>query len=145
MRATTLFLFWLLLIWQTGFTCSTALTHTHDDIREAEIVVTAWVGCTLTGTISDVPVQFWADSSTCSLRDKVPGTFQIRFDATCGQVLELSDGPLSPYCAPGLPTPTPTPTPSPSPLRECQSNEFVGNPPQCLCLKGFKGKSGKCK
>ena len=104
---------WLLMPSQT-FTCSTAFVHAHDQIREGQIQVTSWSGCELSGILNGAAVRLWADGSSCSLRDKVPGTFQIRWDATCGQVLDLSDGPLPPYCPPS-PTPTPIASPSPTP------------------------------
>jgi len=114
-------LLWWLISLQT-FSCPTAFSHVHDQIREGQIQITAWSGCAVTGVINNVNVQLWADSSTCPLRSKVPGVFQIRWDATCKQVIDLSDGPLPPYCPPSpSPTPLPTPTatltliPSPSP------------------------------
>jgi hypothetical protein len=99
-----------------SFTCSTASTHAHDAIREGEIQISSWSGCTMSGTIAGASVQLWADGSSCPLHEKVPGTFQVRYDATCGQVIDLSDGPLPPYCP--MPTATPTPVPSPTPTPE---------------------------
>jgi len=109
-----LLLVWLLTPAQT-FTCTTAVVHAHDKVRDAQIQVTAWTGCSLSGVIDGANVQLWADGSSCGLRDKVPGTFQIRYDVSCGQVLELSNGTLSPAC-PASPTPTPVASPSPTPV-----------------------------
>jgi hypothetical protein len=96
------------------YTCATAYNHVHTDIREGQVQVSSWVGCTMVGTINGQAVQLWADSATCPLKAKVPGTFSIRYDFTCKQVLDLSDGALPPYC-PSSPTPTPVPSPTPSP------------------------------
>lgn len=115
MRGLLLFMLWLTILMQPqSFTCTTAPAHAHDQIREGQIQITSWTGCALSGTVNGVNVQLWADSSTCGLRSKVPGVFQVRYDDTCKQVLDLSDGPLPPYCPPS-PSPTPTPTPAASP------------------------------
>lgn len=95
------------------YTCTTAFTHVHTDIREGQITVSSWSGCTVVGTIGGVSKQLWADGTTCPLRTKVPGVFQVRYDAACGQVLTLSESSLPPWCPP-TPTPTPQPTPSPT-------------------------------
>lgn len=50
--------------------------------------------------------------------------------------------PLPSPTAPPTPEP-PLPSPSPSPIRECFTNERIG--PHCICIKGEKGKSGKCR
>ncbi len=116
-------------------TCTTAPLHAHDQIREAQIQVTSWSGCTLSGVVAGVNVQLWADGSTCGLRDKVPGTFQVRFDETCKQVIDLSDGPLPPYCPPS-PTPTPviSPTPAPTPLPTPTTDDCVIDAPASVLL-----------
>ena len=104
---------------RSPYDCTSAFAHAHDDVREGRIEISSWEGCMMGGTIAGAYTVLYADGN-CELRAKVPGTFNIRYDATCGQVLELSTGPLSPYCAP-TPTPapapsaTPTPTPEPTP------------------------------
>jgi hypothetical protein len=104
----------LLLASAQTYTCTTAASHVHTDIREGQIQISSWTGCTMAGTISGQAVQLWADSATCPLKAKTPGTFNIRYDFACKQVLDLAltTEPLPPYCTP---TPTPTPTPSPTP------------------------------
>ncbi len=102
-----------------GYNCSTALTHVHNDIRDAQIQITSWSACSMVGTINGVSVSLWADGSSCPLHSKVPGLFYVRYDFTCKQVLDLSDAPIpvcSPSPTPAIPTPTPTPTPSPTPV-----------------------------
>lgn len=95
------------------FTCSTAAAHSHTQITDAVIQVSTWNGCQLTGTINGKQVQLWADSTSCPLQGRVPVVLNVRYDAACGQVLELTDGLLPPYCPP---TPTPTPLPTPTPI-----------------------------
>src|SRR5688572_7595323 len=88
------------------FDCQTAFSHAHNDVREGQLQIVSWSGCVVSGTIGGVNVQLWADGASCPLRAKVPGTFNVRYDFTCKQVLDLSSGELPPYC------PMPTPLPS---------------------------------
>ena len=109
----------ILLLLVQQFTCVTAASHAHTVVRDARIEISSWSGCELRGTIGTTQVQLWAESGTCGLRTKVPGTFNVRYDAACGQVLELTDGPLSPACPAPKPTPAPLPveTPIPTPTK----------------------------
>jgi hypothetical protein len=98
-----------------SYDCSSAFTHQHNSLREAEIQVTRWEGCVMEGTINGVSVQLFADSSNCQLKKSVPGRLLIRYDQTCGQVLAATDGSTLPEECVVVVSPTPTPTPSLSP------------------------------
>jgi hypothetical protein len=91
--------------------CTSAFSHNHDSIREGRIVISSWQECVMRGKVGAQDVTLFADGA-CALRNSVPGEFNVRYDATCGQVLDLSTDALPPYCPP---TSTPTATPSPSP------------------------------
>lgn len=87
------------------FDCASASTHQHNRLRDAEIAVTAWNGCEVTGIISGRSASLYMGAS-CTLRSKVPGTFRIRYDETCGAIVEITDGPviatpMPPVCLPG--------------------------------------------
>jgi hypothetical protein len=73
---------------QRTFTCQTACEHRHNQIREKVMEVTAWDDCAVFGVIDGKAAQLWADGS-CPLREKVPGKFRVKYDAKCGQVLEM--------------------------------------------------------
>lgn len=112
---------WILLSLFSVQDCATALNHKHDQLRDAEVVITAWGGCAITGTINGVSVPLFMDAAACSIRAKVPGKFRIRYDLTCRAVLEITDGPLittpmPPACPSPTPVPAPTPTPTPVPV-----------------------------
>jgi hypothetical protein len=73
---------------QRTFTCQTACQHRHNQIREKVMEVTAWDDCAVFGVIDGKAEQLWAGGS-CPLREKVPGRFRVKYDAKCGQVLEM--------------------------------------------------------
>ena len=52
------------------------------------------------------------DVASCPFRARVPGRFRVRYDETCGAVVEITDGPriVTPM-PPSCPTPVPSPTP----------------------------------
>ncbi len=87
------------------FTAETAWAHAHTDVRAGQIQITSWVGCLMLGTVGGASVSLWADSVTCPLKAKVPGTFYVNYDFVCKQVLALSNGPLPPLPVPDDPTP----------------------------------------
>lgn len=97
------------------FDCATALSHRHDRLRDAEVVVASWSGCAITGTVDGVAVQLFMDVANCPLHAKIPGKLRVRYDQTCGAVVEATDGPvITTPMPPSCPTQTPSPTPSPS-------------------------------
>lgn len=99
-----------------SFDCNTARTHQHDRLRDVEVHITAWSGCTVSATINGTFRQLFMDVPDCALRTKLPGNFRARIDETCGAILELTNGPaIATPMPPPCPTPTPFPTPSPSP------------------------------
>lgn len=109
----------LLLLALSVFDCNSARDHRHDRLRDAEVVITSWNGCAVVGTINGVSTSLFMDVASCPLHAKVPGKFRIRYDVSCGAILEITDGvaittPLPPSCP--IPTPTPAPTPAPTPV-----------------------------
>lgn len=112
--------FYIWLVVAQTYSCTTALVHKHDALKDAEITVTSWSGCTVNGTINGVAVQLWADGTTCPLRAKIPGKLRIRYDQTCKQIIEATDAavipdPMPTPCVSPMPTPTPVVTPQPTP------------------------------
>lgn len=105
-------LYLIALLTASPFDCGSALTHQHDRLRDAEIVVSSWSGCTVNGTINGAPVALFMDVPGCALRAKVPGKLRARYDQTCGAILEITDGPAITTPMPAAcQTPTLTPTP----------------------------------
>lgn len=100
-----------------SFDCSTAFTHRHDRLRDAEVVIASWNGCAMNGTVDGVPVQLFMDVSNCPLHAKIPGKLRVRYDQTCGAVVEITDGPvITTPMPPSCPAQTPTPSPTPIPV-----------------------------
>lgn len=98
------------------FDCASAFTHKHDRLKDAEVDISSWNGCSMVGTINGVSTSLFMDVATCPLHAKVPGRFRIRYDQSCGAVLEITDGPIiTTPMPPSCPVQTPTPSPSPTP------------------------------
>lgn len=94
--------------------CTTAFNHRHDRLKDAEVVISAWNGCAVTGTIGGVSTPLFMDVAACPLHAKVPGRFRIRYDQSCGAIVEITDGPaITTPMPPACPSPIPTPTPVP--------------------------------
>lgn len=111
----------IIIVFLVLFDCAAASTHKHDRLRDAEVSISSWSGCTITGTIDDAPVTLFMDVASCPLHAKVPGKVRVRFDETCGAVLEMTDGPrietpMPPSCPTPSPTPPAQPTPEPTPV-----------------------------
>lgn len=111
------------------FDCTTARTHPHNQLRDAEIVISSWSGCTVSGTINGTGVVLFMDVASCPLHAKVPGKLRIRYDQTCGAILEVTDGPV-------IATPMPTPCASPTPVPPTPTPEPTPSPGQLL-VEGF--------
>lgn len=106
------------------FDCPTALTHQHDRLRDAEVTISAWNGCAVTGTINGVNTTLFMGAENCPLRAKVPGKFRIRYDESCGAIVEITDGPVITTPMPvACPSPDPSPTPKPTPAELVVSPE----------------------
>lgn len=107
-----------LLLQNTSSDCGAARDHTHNRLQDVEVAVASWEGCVITGSIEGVSTRLFMDVSNCPLRAQVPGRFRIRYDQSCGAVLEITDGPaiptpMPPSCPSPSPTTAPTPTPTP--------------------------------
>lgn len=101
---------WLIMSWLGAADCATAFTHQHNQLRDAEVAITSWSGCAVVGTIDGVGVTLFMDVVNCPLHAKVPGKFRVRYDVTCGAIIEMTDGPRIETPMPvSCPTPTPTP------------------------------------
>lgn len=106
----------IILIWLSVADCPTALNHRHDRLKDVEVIIAGWNGCTVTGTINGLVVPLYMDVPSCLLHGKVPGKFRARYCQTCGAILEITDGPvISTPMPPACPTPTPSPAPTPTP------------------------------
>lgn len=111
---TTSIILWLLIARFSATDCSTALTHQHNQLRDAEVMITSWNGCTVNGTIGDVTTTLFMDVANCPLHAKVPGKFRVRYDVTCGAIIEITDGPR-------IETPMPVSCPTPTPNAATES------------------------
>lgn len=124
----------MLLAWFSA-DCAAATSHQHDRLKDSEVIIFSWDGCAVIGTISGVSTALFMDVTNCPLHAKVPGSFHIRYDQTCGAILEITDGPV-------ITTPMPPTCPA---LPACRRNEIIGQPPKCRCLTRAVGNPKRCK
>ena len=98
----------------TPFNCQTAALHVHvlENITEADIQITNWQGCIVTGRrlADDQIVSLFAATAPASGYQQIA---HVRYDTFCGQVAYLKF-PIAPVW--GNPVPSPTPASSPTPI-----------------------------